>query len=98
MACLRFGGAPEDVPDAYAAASPLAAIGDVDVPLLITAGRRDPRCPIGQIETYVHRLAELGKTHEFHVFDRGHDARSVPERIEEMAAIVEFTSRHLGRS
>ena len=91
----RFGGAPSEVPDAYAAASPLTYVGDVDVPVLISAGLHDPRCPIRQIEQYVAHLAELGKEHEWHADDRGHEARSRAERIDEMAKVLDFTRRHL---
>ena len=93
---VRFGGTPTEVPDAYAAASPLTVVGDVDVPVLLTGGLRDPRCPMRQIERYVSRLVELGKQHELHAFDRGHESRSQAERIDEMAKVLAFTRRHLG--
>src|SRR5690606_18028309 len=60
---VRFGGTPTEVPDAYATASPLTYVDDVEVPVLVTAGLRDPRCPVRQIELYVSRLGELGKPH-----------------------------------
>ena len=92
---VRFGGSPIDVPEAYAAASPLTVVGDVAAPLLITAGLRDPRCPVRQIELFASRLVELGKPHEYRAFDRGHDARARDERVEEMAMVFDFVARHL---
>ena len=93
---VRFGGSPTDVPDVYAASSPLSVVADVSVPVLITGGIRDTRCPIRQIELYESRLVEHGKQHEMHTFDRGHAARSRAERIDEMTRVLSFTRRHLG--
>jgi dipeptidyl aminopeptidase/acylaminoacyl peptidase len=92
---VRFGGSPTDVPEAYAAASPLTFVADVAAPVLITAGLQDPRCPVRQIELYVSRLAELSKPHEYRAFDRGHEARARDERVEEMAMVFDFVGRHL---
>ena len=92
---VRFGGSPTDVPDVYAASSPLSVVADVSVPVLITGGIRDTRCPIRQIELYESRLVEHGKQHEMHTFDRGHAARSRAERIDEMTRVLSFTRRHL---
>jgi dipeptidyl aminopeptidase/acylaminoacyl peptidase/DNA-binding transcriptional LysR family regulator len=93
---VRFGGSPTDVPDVYAASSPLSVVGDVAVPVLITAGIHDTRCPIRQIELYEARLVEHGKQHEMHTFERGHEARSRADRIDEMAKVLAFVQRHLG--
>lgn len=93
---VRFGGSPADVPDVYAASSPLGVAADINVPVLITGGLRDTRCPIRQIELFAARLDELGKAHELHTFDRGHVARSVDDRLAEMTAVLAFTERHLG--
>ena len=92
---VRFGGTPTDVPDVYAASSALSVVGDVSVPVLITGGLRDPRCPIRQIELYVSRLVELGKQHEVHFFDRGHESRTRAGRVDEMSRVLSFTRRHM---
>lgn len=95
---VRFGGSPIDVPDAYAASSPLGVVADVRAPLMITAALNDPRCPIRQIELYVSRLVELQKQHEMHVFDWGHEPRSVAGRIDLMGRMLRFVQRHLGQT
>lgn len=41
------------------------------------------------------RLVELAKAHEFHAYDRGHEARAPAERIDEMATVLAFVDRHL---
>lgn len=92
---VRFGGTPDEAPEAYAAASPLAVADRVDVPVLLTGGLRDPRCPIGQIDSYAKLLAELGKPYELHVTERGHGIRVVAERVAEMATILAFAARHM---
>lgn len=92
---VRFGGTPDEVPEVYAAASPLAVIDRVGVPVLLTGGLRDPRCPIEQIDGYARQLAELGKPYELHVADRGHSIRVVAERVAEMATVFAFVHRHL---
>lgn len=69
------------------AASPTAVAERVSVPVLLTGGLRDPRCPIDQIDADVKHLAELGKPCELHVADRGHAVRVTIERVEELATI-----------
>lgn len=93
---VRFGGSPTDVPDMYASSSPLGVAADVAVPVMITAGIHDTRCPIRQIELYVSRLVELGKQHELHVFNRGHILRSRADRLDEASKLLAFVRRHLG--
>lgn len=93
---VRFGGSPSDVPDTYAASSPLSVVADVTAPVMITAALNDPRCPIRQIELYVSRLVELQKQHEMHVFDWGHEPRSVAGRIDLTGRMLRFVQRHLG--
>jgi acetyl esterase/lipase len=49
-----LGGGPEDVPDHYRAADPLAA-APIDVPVLCVHARADDNVPIAQSEAYVAR-------------------------------------------
>jgi acetyl esterase/lipase len=91
-----FGGAPEDVPEAYRKRSPITYIESVRVPVLILAGANDPRCPIRQIENYITRLGELGKTHHVYRFDAGHGSLVVDESIRQLEAQISFAAHHLG--
>ena len=52
-----LGGTPEEVPERFAASSPLTYVDAVKAPVYISAGVNDPRCPIRQIDNYVDRLA-----------------------------------------
>ncbi|MEV0253105.1 prolyl oligopeptidase family serine peptidase [Streptomyces sp. NPDC050732] len=91
-----LGGTPEDVPERFAASSPLTYVDDVKAPVYISAGVNDPRCPIRQIDNYVDRLAARGATHEVYRYDAGHGSLVVDERIKQIALELDFAGRHLG--
>jgi acetyl esterase/lipase len=91
-----FGGTPEEIPQHYVERSPITYVDRVRVPVLITAGRNDPRCPIRQIENYLERLRGRGHPHTFYEFDAGHGSLLVEEQIHQMELQIEFAHRHLG--
>lgn len=93
-----FGGSPEEVPELWHASSPLSYVEQVKVPVYLSAGVNDPRCPIRQIDNYVTRLEELGKEHEVYRYDAGHGSLVVEERIKQLRLEIDFTLRHLGRA
>ncbi|MBV2364028.1 alpha/beta fold hydrolase [Streptomonospora nanhaiensis] len=88
-----FGGAPDQVPDRYRRSSPITYAAALRAPVLVLAGENDPRCPIRQVDTYLDRLAALGKEHEVYRFDAGHGSFVVDERIRQMAAELDFALR-----
>ncbi|MBB2908929.1 dipeptidyl aminopeptidase/acylaminoacyl peptidase [Streptosporangium becharense] len=90
-----LGGSPEEQPERYAASSPITYVDQVEAPVLILAGENDPRCPIGQIEAYVTRLAGRGHEHEVYRYDAGHGSLVVAERIAQMAAQLDFARKHV---
>ncbi|MCT2589879.1 prolyl oligopeptidase family serine peptidase [Streptomyces sp. N2-109] len=91
-----LGGTPEEVPERYAASSPISYVDDVRAPVYISAGMNDPRCPIQQVENYVERLAQRGHPPEVYRYDAGHGSLVVEERIKQLRLEIEFASRHLG--
>jgi dipeptidyl aminopeptidase/acylaminoacyl peptidase len=91
-----FGGTPAERPDFYRERSPLTHAGSVRAPVLVVAGRNDPRCPIRQIENYLARLRELGKPHELYEFPAGHASKVVEEQVRQMERQLDFAHRHLG--
>ncbi|MCQ4084403.1 prolyl oligopeptidase family serine peptidase [Streptomyces sp. RB6PN25] len=91
-----FGGSPQEVPERFAASSPLTYVEKVQAPVFISAGMNDPRCPIRQIENYVKRLESLGKVHEVYRYDAGHGSLVVEERIKELRPMLAFAQRHVG--
>ncbi len=92
-----FGGSPQEVPERYAASSPLTYVDRVRAPVFISAGTNDPRCPIRQIDNYVRRLTAAGKPHEVYRYDAGHGSLVVEERIKQLRLELAFAERHLGR-
>lgn len=87
-----FGGSPEDVPDAYAASSPITYCDAVNVPLLVIAGVNDPRCPLAQIENYLARMRERGHPCQEYRYDAGHGSLVVAERIRQMQVELDFAA------
>ncbi|MEO5940227.1 MAG: prolyl oligopeptidase family serine peptidase, partial [Candidatus Limnocylindrales bacterium] len=67
-----FGGTPDELPGRYVAASPMSYVEAVDAPLLVIHGRDDGRCPAGQMERYLDRMAELDKDVTTEWFSAGH--------------------------
>ncbi|MFD5819186.1 prolyl oligopeptidase family serine peptidase [Streptomyces sp. NPDC127038] len=92
-----LGGTPEEVPERFEASSPLTYVDAVKVPVYISAGVNDPRCPIRQIDNYVSRLAAREAVHEVYRYDAGHGSLVVDERIKQVRLELDFAERHLGR-
>jgi dipeptidyl aminopeptidase/acylaminoacyl peptidase len=90
-----FGGSPEEVPDRYAACSPLTHVDAVRAPVLVLAGENDPRCPIRQIDNYLDALAARGAPHEVCRFDAGHGSLVVEQTIQHVATEIGFARRAL---
>lgn len=91
-----LGGSPEEVPERFAASSPITYVDAVKAPVHITAGVNDPRCPIRQIDNYVDRLAARGAVHDVYRYDAGHGSLVVEERIKQVALDLAFAAKHLG--
>ncbi|MGH3312983.1 MAG: prolyl oligopeptidase family serine peptidase [Streptomyces sp.] len=90
-----LGGSPEEVPERFAASSPITYVDDVRAPVYISAGVNDPRCPIQQVENYVQRLEQRGVPHEVYRYDAGHGSLVVEERIKQLRLEIDFAQRHL---
>ncbi|QGV79386.1 S9 family peptidase [Streptomyces ficellus] len=91
-----FGGSPEEVPERFEVSSPITYVDRVRVPVYISAGVNDPRCPIRQIDNYVDRLAARDAVHEVYRYDAGHGSLVVEERIKQVRLELDFADRHLG--
>ncbi|MBP0461907.1 S9 family peptidase [Streptomyces montanisoli] len=91
-----LGGTPEEVPERFAASSPLTYVDEVRAPVYISAGLNDPRCPIKQVENYVDRLAARGAVHEVYRYEAGHGSLVVEERIKQVRLELDFARKHVG--
>ncbi|MFI9051661.1 S9 family peptidase [Streptomyces sp. NPDC053427] len=90
-----LGGTPEEVPERFAASSPLTYVDKVRAPVYISAGVNDPRCPIRQVENYVERLEQREHPHEVYRYDAGHGSLVVEERIKQVRLELEFAQRYV---
>jgi dipeptidyl aminopeptidase/acylaminoacyl peptidase len=92
---LRFGGTPDQIPERYAASSPITYAEKVKVPVLIIQGRNDTRTPPRSIEMYEAKMKSLGKDIQVHWFDAGHGSLSVEQNIEFQELMLRFAYRVL---
>jgi len=92
----RFCGTPDEVPERYAASSPITYAAKVSAPVLIIQGRHDTRTPPRSIEVYAEKMAALGKPVELHWFDAGHGSHVREERIRHKELMLEFAYRAVG--
>jgi dipeptidyl aminopeptidase/acylaminoacyl peptidase len=92
---LRFGGTPEEIPERYAASSPITYAEQVKAPVLIIQGRNDTRTPPRSIEMYEAKMKSLGKDVEVHWFDAGHGSFSVEQNIQFQELMLRFAYRIL---
>lgn len=90
-----MGGSPEELPELYRERSPITYVDRVRAPILFVAGDNDPRCPIGQVLTYVDALRERGVPHEVYRYDAGHASMVVGERLRQMEVELDFLERHV---
>lgn len=85
-----FGGTPDEVPDAYTAASVTPLVGQIQAPLLVIQGRNDPRNPAGQMQAFVDLLQAQGKTVQLEWVDAAHDPRAQYQREHQQALMLQF--------
>ncbi|MFI6644898.1 prolyl oligopeptidase family serine peptidase [Streptomyces sp. NPDC050504] len=88
-----FGGTPDEVPDAYAHASPSSYAADIRAPLLVVAAKQDAKCPPEQVEAYLAALRASGVAHELMWLDSGHDGYDGADHL----AVIRRSLRFLGR-
>ncbi|MGI3784423.1 MAG: alpha/beta hydrolase family protein [Janthinobacterium lividum] len=66
-----MGGSPQDLPDAYAQASPVRRV-PLHVPTVCVHGRSDEVVPINQSQVFLAAALQAGDTSELQAFDGGH--------------------------
>lgn len=91
-----FGGTPDELPEAHRKASPITYAENVNAELLVIQGRNDTRCPSRQMEVYLDKMENLGKSVTVEWYDAGHSSRNVEEQIQHMELMLRFAYRILG--
>ena len=91
-----FSGAPDETPEAHAAASPITYAADLKAPIMVIQGSNDTRCPARQMRGYEAKLKSLGKAIEIHWFDAGHGSLAMETSIEHQERFMRFAYRVLG--
>ncbi|MFH9733841.1 alpha/beta fold hydrolase [Streptomyces sp. NPDC017260] len=91
-----LGGSPAEVPDTYAAASPLTYVDAVRAPVLVLAGHHDPRCPPRQVENYVSALRRRGADLEVRFRAMGHNTAHTGLGAESITTQITFVRSRVG--
>ena len=90
-----FGGSPSEKGELYRDRSPVTRAGDIRAPLLILQGRNDSRTSARQIEAFLRKLDEGGKTYEVKWYDAGHNSLDSGEQADHVRRTIEFFRRIL---
>jgi dipeptidyl aminopeptidase/acylaminoacyl peptidase len=88
--CSLFGGSIEEIPDAYRASSPITYADAVTAPVFVTAGERDPRCPVAQVDSYVEALRARGHDVRYDRIDTGHGLPAGDMLVRELGTVLAF--------
>lgn len=94
-----LGGKPHEIPEAYAAASPLTYAPACTTPTLLLHGEKDFRCPISEAEQFFRALLDTGCTTELvRLRDADHMGDSVGPpmmRVAQNRALLDWFDRYL---
>lgn len=94
-----FDGPPSKREQFYRKSSPITYVSQIKVPVLISCGRQDSRCPFQPIEKFVKKLEEMSNPHEFVIEEKeGHGFARVDTEIREVITAVEYLKRFLGKA
>ncbi|MBM2614982.1 serine hydrolase [Actinoplanes sp. LDG1-06] len=98
LAAIELGGRPWEVPERYAAMSPLTRVTEVTTPTLIIQGDSDLRCPVGQAQQWHTALRERGVPSELVLYPGGSHLLIVEgppsQRLDFNRRIAEWVRRH----
>lgn len=88
-------GLPWENPEAYEGASSLADVGDIDTPLLLTAGEEDWRCPVTQAEQLYVSVKKQGVPAKLVVYTGEHHNVGDPDRaIHRLEELLGWFAKH----
>jgi dipeptidyl aminopeptidase/acylaminoacyl peptidase len=88
-------GLPWENPEGYEAASSIGDVGEMDTPLLVTAGGEDWRCPPSQSEQLYVSLKKRGVPAKLVVYPDEHHGIGDPDRaVHRLQEIDDWFGRH----
>ncbi|HEY2262020.1 MAG TPA: S9 family peptidase [Streptosporangiaceae bacterium] len=93
----ELGGPPWERPQAYVAASPIAAADRIRTPLLLIHAELDRNCPVGQSEQMFAALRAQGRDAELFVIDGEGHLMNLTGRPSRRLARAQAVDRWLGR-
>lgn len=77
--------------------SPLFAVDNIRIPLLIVQGANDPRVTVREAEQMVQAMAAKGLPYEYLLFpDEGHSIHRLENRMKYLRVVEQFLAQHLG--
>jgi dipeptidyl aminopeptidase/acylaminoacyl peptidase len=89
-------GSPQENPELYHDRSPINFIENIQCPVLILQGERDPRVPLAEAEQVRDRLEATGKPYEYVVYEHeGHGFARKEHQLDFMRRIADFLEKHL---
>jgi dienelactone hydrolase len=91
-----FGGSPDEMPEAYAKASPRTYAANYRAPILISQPKNDTRTPIGPVKMFADDLRAHGKQVELELLSGGHAGVGVDQTIQMVESWLDFGSRIVG--
>ena len=88
-------GLPWENPDTYREISSITDVGEIETPLLVTAGEEDWRCPPTQAEQLYVSVSKRGVPAKLVVYQDEHHDVGDPERaIHRLETLLEWFERH----
>ena len=89
-------GHPEEDYVLLEAISPLRAVDNIDVPLLVVHGELDTNVPIGEAQQIVAALRALGRPVEYlELVGEGHEYRRADSRLRLIERVRDFLLTHV---
>jgi dipeptidyl aminopeptidase/acylaminoacyl peptidase len=88
-------GLPWEEPETYEDISSITDVGNVDTPLLVTAGENDWRCPPTQAEQFYVSVKKQGVPAKLVIYqDEHHDIGDPDRAIHRLETLTEWFERH----
>ncbi|HMF57749.1 MAG TPA: prolyl oligopeptidase family serine peptidase, partial [Pyrinomonadaceae bacterium] len=92
---VEYGSLERDL-DFLHSISPIAKVDRIKSPLLVVAGRNDPRVPYTEAEQIVNSLRARNAPVEYMLFpDEGHGIVKLANRLKLYPAIADFLDRYM---